>query len=365
MSKTVRAQLSAQKQALNQAETRARTQAVGDARHLLHTTVNSLAREHRRSKRWASTQMYIPDRRKRAPSAWNGFVREKLQEANKDLPVGTRQVLAEFLRARNTELRAEYSTLSAQQRELLVRNLQIVPEKCVKVIRDSPRANCRRVTAGFNKLRVMLTSLVAITGLELIVVGVRGQYKDINKAEVFCTPRMEDFVEDALGMTPEELAMKADGYSVSGLRLGARPTSDLPRGTLVSKCRKQIQSGLQTIINSARKSSYRRKTVMNYENYERRIVEKHSVALIGWPLEKVTNPGFITTQVQLALVACALESGKCKWVKLSATELSARVKRNVARQHRVGDVYKSRKKTTKGAKSAATIEDTEDEEEGV
>ncbi|TFK60512.1 hypothetical protein BDN72DRAFT_864296 [Pluteus cervinus] len=359
MAKTSRPRLSAEKHALNQAESQARTQAVNDARHLLHTTVNSLARNHRRSKRWASAQMYIPERRKRAPSAWNGFIREKFRIVND----GSRQQLVEFLRTHNAGLRAEYKSLSIQQRELLIRNIQTVPKTC-KIIRDTPRANCRRVTAGFNKLRAMLTSLVALTGLELMVLGVRGKYKDINKPEVFCTARMEDFAEDVLGMSAEELVLKADGYVVSGLRLGNRPTSDLPRGKLVGKCRTQIQKGLQDIVNSTRNTSSKRRTIMNYENYERRVVEKYSIALVGWPLDKVTNPGFITTQADLALVACALDSGACKWVKLSAKELSARVKQNKVRQQRHGDVYKARKKTVKAtsSQSAEIVVDTDEEE---
>ncbi|TFK57794.1 hypothetical protein BDN72DRAFT_907494 [Pluteus cervinus] len=218
MAKALRAKPSAEKHALNQAENRARNQAVGDAHSLVHSMVTSLARNHRRSKRWANNQIYIPQRRPRKPSPWNGFVQEKLRAANEGLPVGSRQLLFQFLKAHNTELCVEYKSLSQQHRDALVCNLQIVPEKCIKVIRDSPRAHSRRVTTGFTKLTAMLSTLVALTGLEMIVIGVCGQYNDINKPEVFCTPRMEEFTEDVLGMTVEELALKGDGCPYSSPR---------------------------------------------------------------------------------------------------------------------------------------------------
>ncbi|TFK61888.1 hypothetical protein BDN72DRAFT_863267 [Pluteus cervinus] len=363
MGKTSRAKPSAEKHALNQAETRARNQAVDDARNLVHSTVTTLARNHRRSKRWANNQVYIPQRRKRNPSPWNGFIQQKLRVANEGLPIGSRQLLIQFLRAHSTELRVEYKSLSQQQRDNLVRNLQIVPEKCIRVIRDSPQAHSRRVTTGFKKLTVMLSAFVALTGLEMMVIAVRGQYRDINKPEIYCTSRMEDFTEDVLGMTVEELALKGDGYVVSGLRLTNKPVAELSRKILVSKCRTHIQKGLQTIVDSTRTASTKRKVIMNYDNYERRIVETYSIALVGWPFDRITNPGSINAQAEVALLACALDAKKCKWVKLSPKELSARKKKNQARQVRHGDVYKARKQTAKATRSVETIQDSDEEEE--
>lgn len=66
---------------------------------------------------------------------------------------------------------------------------------------------------------------------------------------------------------------------------------------------------------------------MNYDNYERAIIERYQVAIEGWPCEAFGNPGSIGRDNVYRLLA-ALDGPQdmrtCYWVKLSDQQLAAR-----------------------------------------
>ncbi len=68
---------------------------------------------------------------------------------------------------------------------------------------------------------------------------------------------------------------------------------------------------------------------MNYMNYERKIVEKLGVALIGWPgNSEVENPGGLSPDKGLAL-RNALETKECRWIILTTEQQEAWKIKNV------------------------------------
>lgn len=91
------------------------------------------------------------------------------------------------------------------------------------------------------------------------------------------------------------------------------------------------------------------KVIMNYDNYESKIVELHSVAIVGWPVKYVINPGSIGAENVYPLFdALSSTPGsttppKCHWVILSEAELEQRKASNCARVARGEPVYKPRK----------------------
>ncbi|KAI0261900.1 hypothetical protein BC834DRAFT_803806, partial [Gloeopeniophorella convolvens] len=85
---------------------------------------------------------------------------------------------------------------------------------------------------------------------------------------------------------------------------------------------------------------------MNYENYERRIVERVGVHLAGWPLSiPIRNPGTLSRDNALILQN-TLDAGTCRWEKLSAEELEARKAENRHREENGEQVYKPSKPQT-------------------
>lgn len=111
---------------------------------------------------------------------------------------------------------------------------------------------------------------------------------------------------------------------------------------------------------------------MNYDNYERNIVETYRVELKNFPGGVVTQPASLT-RPQLQALLTALEStnpySACHWVVLSDSALRDRIACNRKRQERGEQVYIPRKKQQKKSlfKSSETVtadpEDGDDEEE--
>ncbi|KAG0694999.1 hypothetical protein DFH29DRAFT_774054, partial [Suillus ampliporus] len=83
---------------------------------------------------------------------------------------------------------------------------------------------------------------------------------------------------------------------------------------------------------------------MNYDNYEKKIVEVYAVAINGWTYEKnICNPGKIGHRECLITLLNALVTNKCRWDMLTDEELSDRISDNHERQANGEKIYKPRK----------------------
>jgi hypothetical protein len=61
---------------------------------------------------------------------------------------------------------------------------------------------------------------------------------------------------------------------------------------------------------------------MNYAQYDEKIVQKHGIALVGWPINgSVRNPGFLTCD-ECIIVKRALAAKQCKWIKLTPQKVA-------------------------------------------
>jgi hypothetical protein len=103
--------------------------------------------------------------------------------------------------------------------------------------------------------------------------------------------------------------------------------------------------------------------LINYSNYDGKIVERYSIALVGWPFEHpVCNPGEVGSHGEVSKLLDALQGGVCKWVRLSDKELEEQKKNNQRRQANGEQVYKSRckPKTTSRKPSADIVIDDEE-----
>jgi len=71
---------------------------------------------------------------------------------------------------------------------------------------------------------------------------------------------------------------------------------------------------------------------MNYDNYERQIVERLGVMLIGWPLHgSIRQPGGLLIEDAIILKN-ALHTKNCKWVILTHQEVMSWKASNLQRQ---------------------------------
>jgi len=88
-----------------------------------------------------------------------------------------------------------------------------------------------------------------------------------------------------------------------------------------------------------------KKLKMNYVNYETSIVQTYSVCLVGWPKAvKFVNPSQIGTVLEIRTLRDDLNSGACHWVKLTKSQLAARIADIETRRDQGETIGKKRKK---------------------
>lgn len=65
---------------------------------------------------------------------------------------------------------------------------------------------------------------------------------------------------------------------------------------------------------------------MQYVNYEEAIVQRYGIELQGWTYDKFVNPSELSTSLPLLRkLLTAIDTGSCKFVKLTAEELRKRL----------------------------------------
>ena len=70
---------------------------------------------------------------------------------------------------------------------------------------------------------------------------------------------------------------------------------------------------------------------MNYARYEAVIVEKHGIALTGWPFTgPIRNPGALDS-TDIITLKHALHEKRCKWIILTEEQRAARKASNAER----------------------------------
>lgn len=104
---------------------------------------------------------------------------------------------------------------------------------------------------------------------------------------------------------------------------------------------------------------------MNYDNYERAIVETYHVELKHFPGGIVKQPGKLRRHDLQALIA-ALEDpnpySACQWAPLSEAAVQRRIACNKEREKNGEQVYVPRKKNTGGSKAKSRPEVSSSEE---
>ncbi|KAH7918583.1 hypothetical protein BV22DRAFT_1051637 [Leucogyrophana mollusca] len=300
------------------------------------------------------------------------FAMKMLSEANQDCEAGDRYSLTRFLRERGEPVTRAYRELTATEMAVLRTTLAHVRKDRIRVIRTSPKAILKDINSTFDAMEGEWIAAHKHTGIEGFYFAVCGDLEHYNVPKVFCTERAEKFLKDILEIDPKRLALKLESWVVGNLvtettgRMGRKVSTK----ELISKCRKLIQEGLDSILAKSKLSS--RRVTMNYDNYERQIVERFGVALVQWPFDVVRNPGHSDLRPRPNLIklldSLGGEDPTCYWVQLTEAQLSARIAENRKRADQGEAVYKARKRQRKkdkvsaGIRSAETVHSDSDED---
>ncbi|KAG1745400.1 uncharacterized protein EDB91DRAFT_1269742 [Suillus paluster] len=329
------------------------TDAINTARDSYQEEARSIAQDHGRSLKWTRAELNGSrlTRQRRKASAWNAFVRGKLNEANETCGPGQHYRLPAFISAHHTELQRTYRRLSEPEKKKLRLGIDDLCTMRVNIVRSNPKALLKDVNSTFNTMEKEWTAINARTSMEGFYIAVRGDLEHYHEAKLFLTAKAKSFIKDVLHFEPKLLALKFESHRVVDVHDTAASIVEthniLQKNKLASK-----------------------KIPMNYNNYEKRIVEVYAIAIDGWTYEKsVCNPGKIGRREHLIKLLDALVTGTCSWVTLNDDEVSERISNNCKHQASGEQVYKPRKAARRhkadSAKSAQIISDSnlEDGEE--
>ncbi|KAG1724732.1 hypothetical protein EDB19DRAFT_1915398 [Suillus lakei] len=271
--KRVRAKLTTEQKAERHKKYMKLTDAINTAQDSYQEEARSISQDHRRSLKWTHAQLNGSQltRQRRKASAWNAFVRGKLNEANEARGPGQCYRLPAFIAAHHTELQWTYRKLSESEKKKLQLDI------------DDLRTTWVNITEW--------TAINVHTSMEGFYITVWGDLEHYHEAKLFLTDKANSFIKDVLHFEPKLLTLKFKSWVVGNFSTeSAMSTSRwLLLSKLVSLCRQNIQDGLDNILQKNKLAS--KKIPMNYDNYEKRIVKIYAVAINGWTYRNVCNPG--------------------------------------------------------------------------
>ncbi|KAI0309409.1 hypothetical protein OF83DRAFT_1179657 [Amylostereum chailletii] len=292
-------------------------------------------------------------KQRRTVNAWNAFLAHKAEQVFQDDTVGKVKIRT-FIANNKELLQKEYNELSSETRKALVDKLTAAKDDKLGKVRLSKQSIQKDFDHAFKNIHLDTQATQRRSQAEAFSIAVKTNPLHHQAPAVHAGRVVEGWLRQVYHTTPAEMALSLECYASTGivqgddLRKRASFTDDL------KYVRRQIQLTLDTLLRSIGKLAVSKKSVqMNYKNYEKDIVEKFGVALVGMPEGiEVTQPNTYN-QSQLSNLAQALEASTCKWDPLDKGQLTARISSNRARQANGEKIYKARK--PRAPKQAAAV----------
>jgi hypothetical protein len=94
---------------------------------------------------------------------------------------------------------------------------------------------------------------------------------------------------------------------------------------------------------------------LEFDHYEKKIVEKHGVVIVGWTCPDFVSPSAFKTIAQVEQLYDAVNLGLCKVEKLSSTAWADRKASNKSR-HALGEDVYGKEVVAKGVKRKAAVD---------
>ncbi|KAF8432352.1 hypothetical protein L210DRAFT_3331503, partial [Boletus edulis BED1] len=191
------------------------------------------------SLKWVQTQLLLKNmtlQSHRRVNSWNAYLKAKISEVNEGREQGERVRLTEYVAEKKDELLEGYNKLTAVEQRAFIDKLQAARDAEMQIVRADPKAISNTVSAAFATMDREVHLL---------------------------------FTRECHANRPTLVDIPVYAPSTNCQR---------PLNKLVSECRTLIQDELDYVLTEKR---VKQKVQMNYDNYERQIVEQYSIALTG------------------------------------------------------------------------------------
>ncbi|KAG1723338.1 hypothetical protein EDB19DRAFT_1600601, partial [Suillus lakei] len=235
-------------------------------------------------------------RQRHKASSWNTFVSIKLTEANETRGPGERYRLPAFIAANHTKLRQEYNSLLEANKSKLRLSINELCATRVNIVHSNPKALIKDINSTFSIMEkevslltmslystwlsvVQCLAIHACTAVEGFYIAVRGDLEHYHKVKIFLTAKAKSFVKDILHFEPKHLALKFESWAVGDFSacslIQCRPCVSDPSNVQSHQRLPQTENILQKHKLTSKK------VLMNYDNYEKKIVEVYAVPIDG------------------------------------------------------------------------------------
>ncbi|KAJ7576037.1 hypothetical protein C8J56DRAFT_1118683 [Mycena floridula] len=295
---------------------------------------------------------------KRATSSQNALVSLKAFELNGDRPPGQKARLPEIRAA----VAADESMQNATEEDIQ-KAKELLDEKRLaraQGARGSHVSEAKDISAFSRKTGEEVFNLFQRTGAVSFGFVTRGDIDCTGTPCWWASGNAAEFVKEKLNQGMWDLLRSFESWAVANSGGPAKGPSNM--NDRKKACAAIIASNLVYITRS-------KDIQMSYANYDREIVVAEKVHIIGWPPQVAFSaPSTLTRSGDVRDLLDALQSGACRWAKVSKKELDeakARVALQQPKERRVrSDAGGSHAKRKQRKRKGADANDDDGDDQG-
>ncbi|EJD34332.1 hypothetical protein AURDEDRAFT_176619 [Auricularia subglabra TFB-10046 SS5] len=284
---------------------------------------------------------------------WQAYVHVRAKEINAGKPKGERLKASKVATLLASEL-GEYKNRPKEEQAQWLQALKEHQADCDVQKRRNRKGEEVDHAHTINGIAREMGNAEMRYGLKSFFMAVRSDVQQRINPVILCSDEVKEFISLFLGKTPEQMARDFECWSINGEEglLGRADRKNTNQ--LKSETRHSIQMRLNIAANAL--LGMDTPIEMNYTSYDRVIVGRYGLRLVGWPCgDCVCNPGNLTTKGELLKLHAALTNKTCRWEKVPEEELAALTaempppKERSDKNKKRGS-YKKRSKETGGGK---------------
>ncbi|KAF8347284.1 hypothetical protein F5887DRAFT_1072796 [Amanita rubescens] len=298
-------------------------------------------------------------------SSYNAFLWKKSKEEKENnaeeggINKGGKKVLQDLVE----RTKDEYMTLTAEQKDTLVKELEAVKATKAKGFHSSARTRVNDVTTTLGVLENEIANLRSRSGIEALLFITRNSSATPLNNISYATPGVGKFLETVLKMDEHEFTAKMEAFALHGLK-GSIQIAPL---SITSK-RSQRSAQPSAMRSTNNFVSGDESAQMEWKHYWRKVVARHKVMIEGWPdsvpFKNLSEASSALPELKMLLGRW--EDGRTYWKQLTDEEAEHIVEERKAQGEVSDGVHRTRSDRGKKRKrpSKSTADDFADDDEG-
>ncbi|KAI0038248.1 hypothetical protein FA95DRAFT_1613536 [Auriscalpium vulgare] len=294
----------------------------------LLTSAKKIAKDHSKSLCYVTSRLLMGGkllRNRRAVNAWTVFLTDSLAEINAKRKPGDKIKMSSIPADLMQGIKDKYATLEEVDMEKLREDGAAARKKKATSARTSEVGRQKDFDATFSNLLQDVVAVQERTRCEVLVLAVRGDTMHTASPILYASPRARAWISWKFKLSLPDMGLHLEAFVVGNLGEGEFTIVGNKINDHVAWVRERIGASLLSFLQEARLIKPGEKVKMAYKNYEDTVVKRYSVELRGWPLDGDVQDPAKLTRPSLNKVIDSIKEGSCRWERLTAEELRARL----------------------------------------